>query len=104
MTLRRRGVGHLGPWFRHRRRLAIRVAAAVEINDTLVQRAAMAKWALEAGDVERALAILEETVDVGQRLVTALINGGPPAGDRVQSESKRSLDEVGVFAIWHERF
>jgi glucose-6-phosphate-specific signal transduction histidine kinase len=61
---------------------------AVEINDTLVQSAAIAKWALEAGDVERALAILEETVDTGQRLVTALINGGPPAGDQVESEPR----------------
>ena len=60
-----------------RRRLAEaadRRREAVEINDTLVQSAAMAKWALEAGDVQRALEILDETVDAGQRLVTALIN------------------------------
>jgi hypothetical protein len=48
---------------------------AVEINDALVQRAAVAKWALEAGDEERALAILDQTVGAGQRLVTALLNG-----------------------------
>jgi glucose-6-phosphate-specific signal transduction histidine kinase len=47
---------------------------AVAINDTLVQSAAVAKWALETGDVERALEVLDETVDAGQRLVAALIN------------------------------
>jgi len=60
-----------------RRRLdeaADRRREAVEINDILVQNAAIAKWALEAGDVKRALEILDETVDAGQRLVTALIN------------------------------
>jgi glucose-6-phosphate-specific signal transduction histidine kinase len=61
-----------------RRRLdqiAHRQREAVEINDTFVQSVAVAKWALEAGDVERALEVLEETVDSGQRLVTALFNG-----------------------------
>ena len=60
-----------------RRRLAEvadRRREAVEINDMLVQSAATAKWALEAGDVRRALAILDETVDAGQRIVTELIN------------------------------
>jgi hypothetical protein len=62
----------------NRRRLeeeAQRHLEAVEINDILVQSAAVAKWALEAGDVGRALEVLEETVAAGQRLVTALING-----------------------------
>jgi hypothetical protein len=61
-----------------RRRLeeeAHRHLEAVEINDTLLQSAAVAKWALEAGDFGRALEVLDETVDAGQRLVTALING-----------------------------
>jgi glucose-6-phosphate-specific signal transduction histidine kinase len=64
--------------FRHRlEETAQRHLEAVEINDTLVQSAAVAKWALETGDVERALEVLEETVDAGQRLVTALIKGDP---------------------------
>jgi hypothetical protein len=54
--------------------VAERRREAVEINDMLVQSAAAAKWALETGDEQRALAILDETVDAGQRIVTALIN------------------------------
>jgi hypothetical protein len=59
---------------RHLAEAADRRREAAEINDRLVQSAATAKWALEAGDVQRALEILDETVDAGQRLVTALIN------------------------------
>lgn len=46
---------------------------AIEINDTLVQGMAAAKWALEAGRLEPGLKTLSETIDVGQRLVSELI-------------------------------
>jgi hypothetical protein len=45
----------------------------VEINDSLVQGMAAAKWSLEAGRVDNGLAALEETLDQGQRLVSQLI-------------------------------
>lgn len=46
---------------------------AVEINDTLVQGMAAAKWAMEAGRHERALETLDETLETGQRLVSELM-------------------------------
>ncbi len=46
---------------------------AIEINDSLVQGMAAAKWAIEAGRVEAGLATLEETIGEGHRLVSGLI-------------------------------
>ena len=46
---------------------------AIDINDTLVQGMAVAKWSLEAGQVEAGLKALNETIDVGHRLVSELI-------------------------------
>ena len=46
---------------------------AIEINDSLVQGMAAAKWAIEAGRVDAGLATLEETIGEGHRLVSALI-------------------------------
>jgi hypothetical protein len=51
----------------------LRHRQAVEINDSLVQGMAAAKWSLEAGRVDNGLAALEETLDQGQRLVSQLI-------------------------------
>ena len=53
--------------------VAARHRAATEINDRIVQEVAVAKWALEAGRVDEALSILDETVGAGQRLVSALL-------------------------------
>jgi signal transduction histidine kinase len=60
-----------------RRRLeaaAQRHRDAVEINDSVVQRLAAAKWALEAGRADRALDIMTETLDVTQALVSDLLH------------------------------
>jgi hypothetical protein len=57
---------------------------AAAINDSLVQSVAMAKWALEAGKVALALDILQESIECGQRRVTALMN----ASDDHALESK----------------
>jgi glucose-6-phosphate-specific signal transduction histidine kinase len=46
---------------------------AIEINDTLVQGMAAAKWALEAGRLEAGLATLTQTIELGHRLVSELI-------------------------------
>lgn len=44
-----------------------------EINDSIVQHLAAAKWAIERGDVERAAAILDEAIATGQQLVTRVL-------------------------------
>jgi signal transduction histidine kinase len=46
---------------------------AVEINDTLIQGMAASKWALEAGRYEAGLRLLEETIQLGERLVSKLL-------------------------------
>lgn len=46
---------------------------ATEVNDTLVQGMAAAKWALEAGRYESGLRTLEETLEVGHELVSKLM-------------------------------
>jgi glucose-6-phosphate-specific signal transduction histidine kinase len=56
-----------------RRRLegvAQRHRDAVEFNDSVVQRLAAAKWAMEAGRTERGLEIIAETLDAAQALVS----------------------------------
>lgn len=44
-----------------------------EINDSIVQSLAAAKWALESGDIERASSIVDDTIVTGQRLVTRVL-------------------------------
>jgi hypothetical protein len=46
---------------------------ATEVNDTLVQGMAAAKWAFEAGRTEAGLRTLEETLEVGHELVSKLM-------------------------------
>lgn len=46
---------------------------ATEVNDTLVQGMAAARWALQAGRAETALRTLEETLDLGHQLVSELL-------------------------------
>jgi len=52
---------------------ARRHAEAVEINDLMVQSVAVAKWSLEAGDHRRAMEILDEIGEAGQRLVSSML-------------------------------
>jgi hypothetical protein len=52
---------------------AERLREAAAVNDTMVQSVAVAKWALEAGEVDRAVEVLDRAVDEGQRLVTELL-------------------------------
>jgi signal transduction histidine kinase len=57
---------------------------AVEINDTLIQGMAATKWALEAGRYDAGLRTLEETIQLGERLVSKLMrdSGMGPDGHR----------------------
>lgn len=59
-----------------RRRLEVaaeRQRDAIEINDSIVQGLSAAKWSLESGNVEGALAIVEDTLEQGHRLVSQLL-------------------------------
>lgn len=51
----------------------LRHRQAVEINDTLIQGMAAAKWAIEVGQTESGLDTLQETIRLGQQLVSGLI-------------------------------
>lgn len=46
---------------------------ATEVNDTLIQGMAAAKWALEAGRTEAGLRTLEDTLNLGHQLVSELL-------------------------------
>lgn len=46
---------------------------ATEVNDTLIQGMAAAKWALEAGRTEAGLRTLDETITLGHQLVSELL-------------------------------
>ena len=52
---------------------------AIEINDNLVQGVAAAKWALEAGNTDWALQVMQETVIEGQRMVSELLRDAESA-------------------------
>lgn len=54
-------------------RAAARAATASEISDSLVQGMASAKWMLEMGNVETGTAMLNETIEHAQLLVSALV-------------------------------
>ncbi|TCC16068.1 hypothetical protein [Kribbella sindirgiensis] len=74
-----------------RRRLesgALLYREAIEINDSLVQGMAAARWALEAGRTEDGLKILEETIGQAQDLVSDLIRqaGMAGSGPSIRSE------------------
>lgn len=55
---------------------------AVEINDSIVQALAVAKWSLEAGNIDSALQILTETLEQAHTMVSQLLReaGLEPGG------------------------
>jgi uncharacterized membrane protein YfcA len=68
---------------RERRRLEeaeLRHRQAIEINDSLFQGMAAAKWSIEAGRVDAGLATLDDTLLTGQRLVSQLIREAGATG------------------------
>ena len=62
-----------------------------EINDSIVQSLAAAKWAIESGDIERARSILDDTIATGQQLVTRVLGS-----DSVAREQLRRLRPVAT--------
>lgn len=50
---------------------------AAEVNDSILQGLTVAKWSLEAGNHERSLEVLDETMRLGQTLVSELLGGHP---------------------------
>ena len=55
----------------------LREREAAEINDSILQRLAVAKWSLEAGQLEQATELLTETMVASETLVHALLRGEP---------------------------
>jgi hypothetical protein len=69
-----------------RHRLELEAAAqrqrdATEVNDTLVQGMAAAKWALESGRHESGLRTLDDTLRLGHELVSELLREGDMGPD-----------------------
>lgn len=54
-------------------RAEMRQREAADVNDTILQRVAVAKWMFEAGRPARGLEVLSETVDYAQTLVSGLL-------------------------------
>jgi hypothetical protein len=73
---------------------------AVEINDTIVQGMAAAKWALEAGRSDDGLELLTRTMRTATQLVSELLRGADmaPTGTRTSTRFSRASerDDVGV--------
>jgi hypothetical protein len=70
---------------------------AIEINDTLIQQVAAAKWSLEAGEHDACLQMLTVTLSDAQKLVSSLIKraGMDPASGlshRAQSAAPPEQD------------
>jgi glucose-6-phosphate-specific signal transduction histidine kinase len=57
---------------------------AAEVNDTVVQSIAAAKWMLEAGQIERAGALLDETASTAQGLVSRVLGAASALTDDVR--------------------
>jgi hypothetical protein len=75
-----------------RRELAVAVARhrdAIEINDSVVQALAAAKWALEVGNVERGLDAVSEAIGTAQQLVADLLGDSvQPPDDLLRSDPR----------------
>lgn len=75
---------------RERRRLqaaALLHREAIEINDSLVQGMAAARWSIEAGEVDRGVDILDRTIVQAQDLVSDLIRRAD-MGDRTEPTAR----------------
>ncbi|MEV0283725.1 MULTISPECIES: hypothetical protein [unclassified Kribbella] len=57
---------------------------AIEINDSLVQGMAAARWSLQAGRIDAGMRTLDETIDEAQDLVSGLIRQAGMGGQTEQ--------------------
>jgi hypothetical protein len=75
-----------------RRDLGVAIARhrdAVEINDSVVQALAVAKWSLEAGNTQRALDAIADALTTAHHLVLDLLGDDvQPADDRLRSQPR----------------
>jgi hypothetical protein len=55
----------------------LREREAAEINDSIVQRLAVAKWTMESGHTDEGLTMLADTIATGESLVVALLRHEP---------------------------
>ncbi len=79
---------------------------AVEINDSIVQGLAVAKWSLEAGKPDRGLAIVTETLDHAQTMVSQLLRDAElqPGGTHENgSLSALSLSALSALSAGADR-
>jgi signal transduction histidine kinase len=89
---------------------ALREREAAEINDSVIQRLSAAKWSLEAGDHERSMELLIDSIETAQGLVADLLRnrplrGGPPQeasfqhGVIADSCDAPAVEDAGVTAL-----
>lgn len=64
--------------------IALMQRDAAEVNDTVVQSIAAAKWMLESGQIERAGALLDETASTAQGLVSRVLGAASALTDDVR--------------------
>ena len=97
-------IGHASDTQRRAELTAARLAVieerqreAVEINDTILQRLAVAKWNVESGNKEAGTDALTEVMEASENLVADLLTGlGSDRSDRRRSRSLRQRRRAGV--------
>jgi hypothetical protein len=82
---------------------ARRQAEALEISDSILQHLAVAKWMIEAGNLDAAIAILTSTMVTGERMVADLlpvlrgdVDTGGPAPTQVAGPTPTGPPEPGT--------
>jgi hypothetical protein len=68
----------------------VRARQVAELNDSLIQRLAVAKWAAESGMHDRSLDVLIETIEAAQSVVSAQLDSRTVAALAVGSGASRA--------------
>lgn len=68
---------------------------AVEINDDVVQGLVVARMAVEVGDLEKAAAAIDRTLEAARGIVAELLESGAPVGpgSLVRDRAVPDMDE-----------